>query len=305
MTQEAQGEVYDLGYQHYDGPREGRLRSHKALWSNTVRSALGVGRGTSALLFPIFLIVGTLGPAVIIVIANVAAGPLDINLPGHAEYYRFVLLFLLLFSAIVAPEILCPDRRDRVLSLYLVRPMSATDYILARWLAFFVLMVAVVIAGQTVLFGGLVLGADDPVEYLRNNWLDVPRFVASGALIALLTATVPLAISAFTTRRALAAATILGLFLLSAAFAEGLTECEDHRGTDECEPVTGEYAGWFALIGIAQTPMYVNNQIFGIADANPGNPLHDLHGAVPIGWFGLVVGVSGLAMWRQYQRVGL
>jgi ABC-2 type transport system permease protein len=306
MTQDRQGEVYDLGYQRYDGPREGRLRTQKALWSNTVRTALGAGRGTLAVALPGLLILVSMGPALLIVLLNVLAGPADLGVPGQAEYYEIILLPLLIFSAIVAPQLLCPDRRDRVIALYLVRPMSATDYIFARWLALFVVMFSVIVASQTVLLGGLILAAGDPVEYVRDNWMNVPKFLASGVVIALLTTTIPLAVSSFITRQALAAAAIIGVFLLSAGFAGGLTECENGgRGEDQCEPIVGEYAPWFALAGLVQTPLHINDQIFGTTQDEPGNPLNDLHGAVPIGWYGLIVGVSGLAMWRRYQVVGL
>ena len=65
MTQSG-GEVFDLGYQHYDGPREGRVRAFKALWVNGVRTALGLGRGSRAQVLPILLFVSVMAPAVIL-----------------------------------------------------------------------------------------------------------------------------------------------------------------------------------------------------------------------------------------------
>mgnify|MGYP007026202615 CR=1 FL=1 len=44
MTQRA-GELFDLGYQHYDGPREGRMRARKAVFFDGFRTTLGLGRG--------------------------------------------------------------------------------------------------------------------------------------------------------------------------------------------------------------------------------------------------------------------
>ena len=40
MTTERQGEVYDLGYQRYDGPREGRRRAQRAIFENGVHERL-------------------------------------------------------------------------------------------------------------------------------------------------------------------------------------------------------------------------------------------------------------------------
>ncbi len=130
---ERSGEVFDLGYQHYEGPREGRMRARRALWVNGVRTALGLGRGSRSKILPTLLFVAALGLAVILTLVASVAGPGD-QVPGHAGYYQIVSIILLLFAAIIAPELLCPDRRDRVLDLYLVRPLPPVDYAGARWL---------------------------------------------------------------------------------------------------------------------------------------------------------------------------
>ena len=49
---EAQGEVFDLGYQRYDGPREGRARGRRAIFETGVRTVLGIGRGGRAKILP-------------------------------------------------------------------------------------------------------------------------------------------------------------------------------------------------------------------------------------------------------------
>ena len=304
MTQETRGEVYDLGYQRYEGPREGRFRSRKALWVNTVRSTLGIGRGALAWVIPGLLVFFTVVPAVVIVLANALLDALEVDVPGHPEYYGSIFLVLFIFSAIAAPQALCPDRRDGVIALYLVRPITATDYIAARWAALFTVMLLVVLAGQTVLFGGLLLAAGDPVEYVRENWLDVPRFVASGFVMALLLTTVPLMIASFTTRRVIAALMIVGVFFLTTAFADILTGCQP-TGDGRCEPLTREYAPWFALTGLTQAPDYVNDQIFGTTDDGPDNPLRDFHSAVPSLWFAAVVAGSGALLWRRYAGARL
>lgn len=130
MTQ-PQGEVFDLGYQHYQGPREGRMRARKALWVNGVRTALGLGQGTMAKALPVLLFIAVMTPAVVI---TIIASVVDVGdeVPGHADYYRFVSVILVLFSAIIAPELLCPDRRNGVINLYLVRPLTTTDYVIGR-----------------------------------------------------------------------------------------------------------------------------------------------------------------------------
>ena len=218
---EARGEIFDLGYRGYDGPREGRVRAYKALWVNGVRTALGIGRSWGAKVMPALLLIAVISPALVAVIVASLAGPEDII--SHSDYYGIVSIVLLLFSAIVAPELLCPDRRDRVLGLYLVRPLTTTDYVAARWLAFLSVTLPLVLAGQVVLFFGMTLAASDPVQYVEDNWLDVPRFLLAGLVVAVYTTTVPLAVSAFTPRRAYAAALIIGAFIISLAVIGFLT----------------------------------------------------------------------------------
>ena len=304
MTQEARGEVYDLGYQRYDGPREGRFRVRKALWMNALRDSLGIGRGALAWVIPGLLVFFTVSPALLLVTINVLAEPVAEALPRHPEYYALILLVLFIFSAVAAPQALCPDRRDGVIALYLVRPISASDYVVAKWAAIFILMLSVVLAGQTVMFAGLVLAAGDPVEYVRQNWLDVPRFIASGVVIALLLTTVPLAISSFTVRRMIAALMIVGVFFIVDISSGVLTACVD-TDSDGCEPLTGEYAPWFALAGFSEPLVYVNNQIFDVTENDPVNPLRDLHPAVPSLWLGLLVAGSGALLLRRYAGVRL
>ena len=43
MTQGA-AELFDLGYQHYDGPREGRMRTRTAVFLGGVMRPGGLGR---------------------------------------------------------------------------------------------------------------------------------------------------------------------------------------------------------------------------------------------------------------------
>ncbi len=153
MTSERRGEVYDLGYQRYDGPREGRARARRALLVNGIRSALGIGRGSRAKVLPVLLFLSAVGPAAVMVIIASVTGP-GFEVSGHAGYYSMIATILLLFSAIIAPELLIPDRRDRILHLYLVRPLTPTDYVAGRWSAFLLVTLAIVYSGQVLLFFG-------------------------------------------------------------------------------------------------------------------------------------------------------
>ena len=316
---ESRGEVFDLGYRHYEGPREGRGRARKALWVNGVRTALGLGRGAVPKILPAVLFVAVMIPALVAVLIASVADTGD-DLLDHAEYYRIVSVILVLFSAIIAPELLCADRRNGVINLYLVRPLTTLDYVAGRWAAFFSVTLALAYFGQLVLLIGLTLAADEPRDYLRDNWQDVPRFLLAGIVVAVFTTTLPMAVSAFTTRRAYAAAFVIGIFIISIPVSEILTECQDHavrqQGFDEesrrsleggvvrCEPRTGDAGKWLALLNVPQIPMHVNDLIFDLDVGERTNRLvSELQAIVPIGWYVLLTaGPAYVLLWR-YRRI--
>lgn len=318
---EPRGEVYDLGYQHYTGPREGRGRARKALRENGVRTVMGLGRGNLPKVLTILLFVAAMIPAVVFALIASVAGSDEI-VPGSSDYYQVVVVVLLLYAAVTAPELLSADRRERVLNLYLVRPLTTVDYLIGRWLAFVSVTLAIVYSGQVVLFVGLTLGAPDAAKHLADNWLDVPRFLAAGLIVAVFTTTITMAVSAFTTRRAYAGAFIIGMWFLTAIISGIFTEpqCEvimpenPERGeviVQNCEPLLGDSAKWAALIDIGRTPIHLNDLIFNVdsenADQDAGARLvrEEFPAAVPIGMNALFIVGAGFLLWSQYRRISV
>jgi ABC-2 type transport system permease protein len=191
--------------------------------------------------------------------------------------------------------LLCSDRRDRVINLYLVRPITGSDYVIARWLAFLTVMTLVAWLPQFILLTGLALGADSPTDYFKDNWSDTPRFLASGFALALYTTTLALLVASFTTRRAYAAAFIVGLYVISLPFAEGTSRD------------IGESVGkWIALINLSNVPLHVNDIIFNEpSGTTEGSPAKALSGWILFGWYLLLtVGPFGI-MWSRYRKISL
>ena len=314
MEAERRGEIHDIGYQRYEGPREGRRRTLIALWTDGMRTALGLGRGTKAKILPVLLFASAILPAAILVIvASMSSGPL---VPGtasnHAIYDGIVLMLVLLFSAIIAPELLCADRRSQVLQLYLVRPLSPADYLAGRWLAFFTILLALVYFGQSVLFVGLTLNAEEPLTYIRENWLDVPRFLAAGAIASVFATTIPLAVAGFASRRAYAAVFVIGLIFISSAVANPLVACTERQThmegnvvvLDRCEPITGEYAKWIGLLDLGSVPGHVNGKILGsVEPSDLSLQVEEFPAAVPIAWYLVLTVGPALLLLRRYQRI--
>ena len=313
---EARGEIFDIGYQHYDGPRNGRLHAVWSLWVNGFRTTLGLGRGARAKILPILMFLCVTAPAAGIVLLAAILGPEEALIPSHEDYYELISLFMLLFSAVIAPELLIPDRRSGVINLYLVRPLTAIDYVAARWSAFLALSLVLAYSGQVFLLIGFLLTAGDPVDYLRDNWLDIPKFLAAGAIVALFVTTIPLAVSAFTTRRAYASAFVIGVFIISLPLAASLTSATSCEGdfamtvdasggqSVQCKRATGDLAKWFTLLDVGRAPIHMSDIIFGSeSEDDIAEVRKELHASIPIAWYALLVLGPAAVLLIRYRRL--
>ncbi len=244
MTEQQQtGELFDIGYQPYDGPRAGRANALLALYVNGVRQVFGIGRGGRAKVLPALMGVVTVGMALILVVIPVAfSGGGEVNLPPVQQYFGGIILLLFLLASISAPELLIPDRRENVLSLYLVRPLGIFDYVTMRWLAFVSAVFILICIGLAVMIGVSYIGSTDPAERFRDEWTDIPLSIVAVAMIALFITTIPLALSTFFARRVYVAATLITCILLlnvvPGIFAS--PTCETVTTTRERDPATEE-----------------------------------------------------------------
>jgi ABC-2 type transport system permease protein len=294
------GTVFDIGYRNYAGAREGRWRALRAVYADGVRIALGLGRGPRAKVLPwLFVVVLVVIALVLAMIAGAAermAGPgaaERLNLPSHNDYYAIASLVMFVFAAVVAPELLCRDRRDGVLQLYLVRPLSGSDYVVARWAAFLSVMLAAAWLPQVILLLGLAAGDPSPGAYLRQHWLDVPRFLAAGLAMATYVTTLAMLTASFTTRRAYAAVFLVGLVVITAPFTVGLAQ-----------EVEGTAGRWISMFTLTNIPVHVNDIIFReVSELTEDAPAAQLPAAVRVGWYVLWTLVPGAVLWARYRRL--
>ncbi len=294
------GTVFDIGYRAYDGPREGRARGRRAVFRDGVRIALGLGRGPRAKVLPWFFVVVLSAIALVFAIvagaANRLGGPGSAeraNLPSHSDYYGIASIIVFVFAAVVAPELLCRDRRDGVIQLYLVRPLTGSDYILGRWAAFLAVMLVAVWMPQVVLLLGLSAGDGAPVAYLLQQWLEVPRFLAAGAAIAVYATTLAMLVASFTTRRAYASVFLVGLFVITTPFTVGLAE-----------EVGGTAGQWISMFNLTNIPVHVNDILFGeVSEITEDAPARGLGPAVLVAWYAAWTLVPGAVLWWRHRRL--
>ena len=132
----AVGSIYDLGYQHYTGPRLGRRAAFVALYADSLRACFGVGRPGRAKIVPIGLTLLALVPAVIAVAVDALLGGIGgagvvRNPIRYDSYFGATFQIIILFVAAQAPELLGRDQLNLVLSLYFSRALERLDYALA------------------------------------------------------------------------------------------------------------------------------------------------------------------------------
>ena len=296
----AEGTVFDIGYQSYTGPRLGRNRARLAVYKDGVRTSLGLGRGARAKILPWFFIAVLVGIALIMALVIGAVGRLagpgaaeQANLPSHSDYYGIASIFFFVFAAVVAPELLCPDRRDGVINLYLVRPLTGSDYIAARWCAFLTVMLAAAWLPQIILLLGLTMGGPEPAQYFLDNWLDIPKFLAAGVPLSAYTTTLALLTAAFTTRRAYASVFLVGLFVITTPFTTGLAM-----------EIGGTVGQWISMFNLSNIPVHVNDLIFGeVSEITGEAPAGELSASILVGWFFLWTLVPAGILWARYRRL--
>lgn len=294
------GTVFDIGYQRYTGKREGRQRARTAIFKDGLRTAFGLGRGGRAKVLPFFFIgVLTVIALVMALIAGAAerlGGPgtaEKAHLPTHADYYGIASIIMFVFAALVGPELLCRDRRDGVINLYLVRPLTGSDYIISRWTAFLAVMTAAAWLPQVILFLGLSMGDPKPMEYLGHHWQDVPKFLLAGFGMAAYATTLALLTASFTTRRAYASVFLVGLFIITVPFTVGLAS-----------EIGGTAGQWISMFNLTNIPVHVNDLIFGhVSEVTRDAPARKLAAWVRVAWYFAWTIVPGAVLWSRYRRL--
>jgi ABC-2 type transport system permease protein len=294
------GTVFDIGYQRYTGTREGRNRGRKAIFKDGFRTALAFGRGPKAKILPWAFIVILSGIGLIMAIvaaaANAMGGPGTADkaqIPSHGDFYGIASIIVFVFAAVVAPELLCPDRRNGTINLYLVRPVTGADYVMARWAAFLTVMLGALWIPQVILFLGRAGSDPVPMHYMRENWDDIPRFLLAGAAMAVYATTLAMLTASFTTRRAYASIFLVGLFIVSVPFVFPLSQ-----------EVGGTAGEWLSMFTLTNIPIHVNDIIFGVStEITREAPASKLPKGILVGWYFAWTLIPLGVLWYRYKRL--
>ncbi len=288
--------IVDRGYRHWDGERRGSRTIRWAISVDALRRAFGLGRRARTKIFPWGLL--TIGIALGLVITGlyVAAGTIGLppevlpELPGHRDLFSWYSAIALLFVAVVGPSFLVPDRRHGTLALTLSRPLGVGDYLRGKATAFALVVLAIQLVPQLVLWIGRGVVADTPATWLSESWpvlwqapvVAVVTLLAQGSVLVLVTCWV--------NRTGVAAAAFLGTWTVAAAIFGELARLD----------LPG-----FRFLGLLDLPEHPEVVADWVFDRPPSTMLAEA-GFSP--WVSLVTvvvlaGLAGAVAVARYQRL--
>ena len=226
------GEVYDRGYQHYLGERLGRRAAYWALITYSMKRAMGIKKSWTAKVIPFLLYLAVAGTVLVIIgIEAFLPDTVSAEVMSFSDYFNFIFLIEGAFVATIAPEMLCGDRRERVLNLYFSRAITRLDYIVAKVLATAILTTTIAVVPAVLLWLFRQLLADKPISAITGNADQLGKIVVIGLAISLYLGTLGLMIASFTGRKSIAVAVIFISYGVLEGLIAGVREALDLNRT--------------------------------------------------------------------------
>ena len=285
---DAGAQIYEQGYRRYEGPRLGPGMSVRSLAIHSALRSLGLRRTVWAKLLPIATVLIAYVPAAIFVgvaaiIPDTITSRVD-AIPKYADYFGSISAAILLFVAIVGPEVLCSDRKNGMLGMYLASPLTRETYLLAKVLAVVPVLALVTIGPQLLLLIGRTLvdsGPDSPGDFI----LLLVRAIVSGIIVSALYTAISLAAASLTDRRAVASAGVILMLLVSSGVTSALVENADTTRR-------------IYLLNLFLLPFELVQRVYGERGTEPAIATSALAFAC-IAW---VAGSAAIVMWR-YRKL--
>jgi ABC-2 type transport system permease protein len=275
-------QIYEQGYRRYEGERLGVASSVRSLAIHSARRGLGLRRPVWAKLLPIAVVVIAYVPAAVFV-GIAALIPEEVNLADfgdYADYFGTISAAIILFVAVVGPEVLCSDRRNGMLGMYLASPLTRETYLLAKVLSVLPVLLLVTLGPQLLLLIGRSL-VDAGPESVGDFIVVLVRMLVSGVVVASIYTAISLAAASLTDRRAFASAGVILTLLVSAAVTSALVE-------------GAEWDRRVYLLNIGLLPGELVMRIYGLAGDEPSIQTASLVVAT-LAW---ILGAAGVVLWR-------
>ena len=229
-TERADGatRIHDRGYRRFNGERTGPAGAVRTTIRHTFARILGLRRQGRAKALP-FIVAGIAYlPAIVFIGIGLLLPKRAANatIPQVWEYYGFVISAILLFIAFAAPEALCPDRRFRVMGVYLSSPLTRMTYLLAKFAAVAGALCIVTLFPPLLMVLGRSLQGQGPST--GDLGLVVVRIIVSGLILAAFFALLALGASSLTDRKGFASATIVLVFIIGGSVSSAIFQATEN-----------------------------------------------------------------------------
>lgn len=253
--------IHDLGYQRYNGARLGRSYAVRSLYVRSLRSAFGMGHGLKAKIFP-WSVIGIIGLVAIIIAAISSTSGED--LVTYAQFCDSVSTLTVLLAASVASEIISKDIGVGVLPLYFARPLTRSDYGIAKLVAVVSALALVLWTSQLVMFAGAAFSNSDGGAALVAETGQLAGGLAYSLINALVIGSIAALAASLCKRRIFAAVAVVIVFLVTSPIAAIISVLG-----------SGAVAGLSGLISPLQTLMSLQEWLFdGAREAGSYGPAY-------------------------------
>jgi ABC-2 type transport system permease protein len=293
-TEPARGRIHNIGYRKYDGARLGRAYATRALFTQSLRGAYGLGRSAKSKVLPMILFGVMCLPAGIIVAVAVATDMDKLPLP-YTSYVVYLQAVIAIFLAGQAPVAVSRDLRFKTTPLYFSRPIERLDYVVAKFAATSAALFALTAAPLVVLYAGALLAKLS----FTTQTKDFALALFGALLLSLLFTGLGLVVAALTPRRGFGVAAVIALFTIPYGAVSAVQGIAHDQGNDAV-------SGWLGLFSPITLIDGAQSWMFGIDPAGqPAGPPNAFAGLLfVLVILGATAGCFGLLMAR-YRKVGL
>jgi ABC-2 type transport system permease protein len=289
----SRGEIHDIGYRHYDGPRLGERYIQRSLFVESLKGAYGFGRSARSKVMPLLLLAVMSLPAIVMVIVTSVVGLSELP-TEYTEYPISMQIAISIFLGAQAPALVSRDLRFRVVSLYFARPLGRQQYVLAKYAAMATALFVLIALPLTILFLGALL-AELPLGEQLPDYL---RSLGAAFLYALVLGGIGLLIAALTPRRGLGVAAVVAALLVLA----GLQATVQALGQEFDQETFAGYAGLLSPFSLVDG---VVSTVLGGESSVLVGPPGAVGAAVFVAVAVLVVAGSYAALVARYRKVSV
>ena len=243
---ERSGVIHDLGYRHYDGPRDGAATIARTLYVTGLRHAFGLGRSGRSKILPFLLLALAALPGAIVVGVVTIVGFSELPLT-YADYTNQTQLLVSLFAAAQAPVLFSRDLRYRSIVLYLARPLPAHVIALTRWASLLSALLVFTLLPLLILYAGALLAGLDVGE----QTVGLLKAVALLVLVAAMLAGITGFISSVSLRRGLAVVGSIVVLVVVPGVVTAVQAITSEEDADRVGVAAGLVSPWSLTNGLA------------------------------------------------------